>query len=188
MIGVLLGRRPWARWCRRILHAYLGGGLLSILLLMAAGIPEDVCATASVPIAAGFMHMGALPVVALAFLIAGSATNAATFTTVWHVAGTPDQPVYLGNRRRHRRWGCGLLLGPGSRGSLVQSVAPHLDTPAHQMLARRLARRVFGEIACWPGAGIFLFFRQTGLSPRRNHRNMRGRSKVGRERCERCKE
>ena len=69
------------------LHAYLGGGVVSILLLMAAGVPIYVCATASVPIAAGFMHMGASPGAALAFLISGPATNLATFTTVWKLLG-----------------------------------------------------------------------------------------------------
>jgi hypothetical protein len=42
------------------------------------GVPIYVCATASIPIAAGFLHMGASFGAVLAFLIAGPATNAAT--------------------------------------------------------------------------------------------------------------
>ena len=87
-------------------------------------------ATASVPIAAGFMHMGALPGAALAFLIAGSATNAATFTTVWHVLGRRTSVVYLATVAASAV-GCGLLLDQVY--SLVKSVAPHLDAHAHQM-------------------------------------------------------
>ncbi len=69
------------------LAPYLGGGILAMLLMMAVGVPLYVCATASVPIAAGMIHLGASPGAALAFLIAGPATNAATVTTIWKVLG-----------------------------------------------------------------------------------------------------
>jgi hypothetical protein len=111
-------------------HAYLGGGILSILLLMAAGIPVYVCATASVPIAAGFIHMGASPGAALAFLIAGAATNAATFTTVWQVLGRRTAIVYL-TTVALSAVGCGLLLDWVY--SLLSVVAPHLDAHPHVM-------------------------------------------------------
>ncbi|MFH1748481.1 MAG: SO_0444 family Cu/Zn efflux transporter [Planctomycetota bacterium] len=91
------------------LNAYIGGGVLSILILMAAGVPLYVCATASVPIAAGFMHMGASPGAALAFLIAGPATNAATFTTVWRVLGRRTAILYLVTVAASAI-ACGLLL------------------------------------------------------------------------------
>ena len=79
----------------RLLTPYVGGGFLAIVLLMAAGVPIYVCATASVPIAAGLIHMGASPGAALAFLIAGPATNAATFTTLWKVLGRRTALLYL---------------------------------------------------------------------------------------------
>jgi len=110
------------------LNAYIGGGLLSILLLMAAGIPIYVCATASVPIAAGFMHMGASPGAALAFLIAGPATNAATFTTIWKVLGRRTAILYLVTVAVSAV-ACGLLLDwlvPTAR-----AVLPTLDSHAH---------------------------------------------------------
>ena len=77
------------------LKLYLGAGVGSILLLMLAGVPVYVCATASVPLAAVFMHAGASPGAALAFLIAGPATNAATFTTIWKVLGRRTAGLYL---------------------------------------------------------------------------------------------
>ncbi|MBN2169700.1 MAG: SO_0444 family Cu/Zn efflux transporter [Candidatus Krumholzibacteriota bacterium] len=77
------------------LAPYLGGGVLSILALMALGVPIYVCATASVPIAAGLIHLGVSPGAALAFLIAGPATNAATITTVWRVLGQRTTIAYL---------------------------------------------------------------------------------------------
>ena len=91
------------------LEAYIGGGISSILLLMAAGVPLYICATASVPIAAGLMHVGASPGAALAFLIAGPATNAAAFTTIWKVLGRRTAIVYLITVAASAV-ACGLLL------------------------------------------------------------------------------
>lgn len=73
----------------------LGGGVLSIILMMALGIPIYVCASASVPIAAGLIYAGASPGAALAFLIAGPASNAATITTVWKLLGPRSVFLYL---------------------------------------------------------------------------------------------
>jgi uncharacterized membrane protein YraQ (UPF0718 family) len=91
------------------LEAYIGGGMLSILLMMAAGIPIYVCATASVPIAAGLIHLGASPGAALAFLIAGPATNAAALTTAWKVLGRRAALVYL-LTVAGSAFGCAILL------------------------------------------------------------------------------
>jgi len=77
------------------LQPYLGGGVLSIVMMMALGIPIYVCASASVPIAVGLMHLGASPGAALAFLIAGPASNAATITTVWKFMGGRTVLLYL---------------------------------------------------------------------------------------------
>ena len=73
-LGVLFRPDQLAMW--------IGGGFVSILVMMLAGVPVYVCATASVPIAAALIHAGASPGAALAFLIAGPATNAAALTTV----------------------------------------------------------------------------------------------------------
>ncbi len=91
------------------LASYLGGGLLSILVLMLAGVPLYVCATASVPIAAGFIHLGVSPGAALAFLIAGPATNAATITTIWKILGRRQALLYLGTVAI-AAFGCGALF------------------------------------------------------------------------------
>lgn len=75
---------------------YLGGGLVAMLVMMLVGIPIYVCATASIPLAIGFIHLGASPGAALAFLVAGPATNAATLATVFKVLGKRTAAVYLG--------------------------------------------------------------------------------------------
>ncbi len=77
------------------IHEHLGTGTASILVLMAAGIPLYICATASIPIAAGLIHLGASQGAALAFLIVGAATNPAAVTTVWKLLGRRTLLVYL---------------------------------------------------------------------------------------------
>jgi hypothetical protein len=88
--GAITAFLPADQW-----KPYLGGGVLSILLMMALGIPIYVCASASVPIAAGLIHAGASPGAVLAFLIAGPASNAATITTVWKLLGRRTVFLYL---------------------------------------------------------------------------------------------
>ncbi|MDZ7860317.1 MAG: SO_0444 family Cu/Zn efflux transporter [Candidatus Krumholzibacteriota bacterium] len=73
----------------------LGGGILSMLIMMAAGIPVYVCATASVPIAAVLISKGVSPGAALVFLMTGPATNAATISTVWKIMGRRTALIYL---------------------------------------------------------------------------------------------
>ena len=74
----------------------LGGGIVSMLVMMAAGIPVYVCATASVPIAAALIAKGISPGAALVFLMTGPATNAATVMTVWKTMGRRTAGIYLG--------------------------------------------------------------------------------------------
>ena len=77
------------------LRALLGGGLLPILAAMAIGVPLYVCATASVPIAVGLIHLGLSPGAAVAFLISGPGTNAAAIATLYRVLGRRTAALYL---------------------------------------------------------------------------------------------
>lgn len=110
-------------------QAYLGGGIVSILIMMAIGVPIYVCASASVPIAAGLIHMGASPGAALAFLISGPATNAATITTTWKLMGRRTALLYL-LTIAISAVGCGLLLD--WLYSFMQIALPQLDGHVHQ--------------------------------------------------------
>jgi uncharacterized membrane protein YraQ (UPF0718 family)/copper chaperone CopZ len=134
IVGILIAGVMAAVVPPNRLEAYIGGGIVSILLLMAAGIPVYVCATASVPIAAGLMHMGASAGAALAFLIAGPATNAATFTTLWKILGRRTAALYL-ITVAVSALGCGLLLDwlmPRAAAALPQLVG-HIE--GHEGLA-----------------------------------------------------
>ncbi len=77
------------------LAGVLGGGIASMLIMMAVGIPVYVCATASVPIAAALIAKGVSPGAALVFLMTGPATNAATIMTVWRIMGKRIAAIYL---------------------------------------------------------------------------------------------
>lgn len=77
------------------LERQLGGGVVPILVMMIVGMPLYVCATGSVPMAAGFIHAGVSPGAALAFLVAGPATNAATVTTLLRILGKRSTIIYL---------------------------------------------------------------------------------------------
>ncbi len=95
LVGVLIAGILAAVVPADFLSGFLGSGALSIALMMIVGIPIYVCATASVPLAASFIFLGASPGAALAFLIAGPATNAATVTTISRVLGRRTTIIYL---------------------------------------------------------------------------------------------
>jgi len=72
-----------------------GNELISMLLMLAIGIPLYICASASTPIAAALVAGGLSPGAALVFLLAGPATNAATLTVVGSQLGRAATLRYL---------------------------------------------------------------------------------------------
>ncbi|HAS89421.1 MAG TPA: hypothetical protein DCS48_08975 [Desulfovibrio sp.] len=84
----------------------LGDGFFPLLIMLAAAVPLYVCATASTPIAAALALKGLSPGAALVFLLAGPATNAASFTVVAKLLGKRSAFIYLGSII-----GCSLALG-----------------------------------------------------------------------------
>lgn len=96
LLGILLAALITVLVPPGALSAVLGDGILPILVMIAVGLPLYVCATGSVPLAVGFIHAGVAPGAALAFLIAGPATNAAAVTTLHRVLGRRTVVVYLG--------------------------------------------------------------------------------------------
>ena len=122
-VGVLLAGLLATLVPQDQLSRYVGGGIGAILLLMALGVPVYVCATASVPIAAGFMHVGASPGAALAFLIAGPATNAATLATIWKVLGRRTTVVY----------GATVAVSAVAFGLLLDWIVPRVGVPLPQL-------------------------------------------------------
>jgi hypothetical protein len=95
IVGIALAGVISAAIPPNYLSSFLGGGVVSMLIMMAVGIPLYVCATASVPIAAALIAKGVSPGAALVFLMTGPATNAATIATVWKIMGRRIAIIYL---------------------------------------------------------------------------------------------
>jgi uncharacterized membrane protein YraQ (UPF0718 family) len=93
--GIVLAGLISALIPERLISEYLGGGLWSMILMLAAGIPMYICATASTPIAAALILKGISPGAALVFLLAGPATNIASLTMVVKILGKRSTVVYL---------------------------------------------------------------------------------------------
>jgi uncharacterized membrane protein YraQ (UPF0718 family) len=77
------------------LETYLAGGILSMVLMLVAGVPLYICATASTPIAAALILKGVSPGAALVFLLVGPATNIASVTVLFGVLGKKSTLRYL---------------------------------------------------------------------------------------------
>ncbi|HFQ60713.1 MAG TPA: permease [Epsilonproteobacteria bacterium] len=70
---------------------------LSYLIVIVIAVPMYVCATASLPIAAGLMLSGVSAGAAFVFLSAGPATNTVTIGVVKKMLGTKSLAIYLGS-------------------------------------------------------------------------------------------
>ncbi len=74
-----------------------GGGMVSMLAMLAVAMPMYVCATASTPIAAALALKGFTPGALLVFLLAGPATNAATIVMVGRLLGRKSACISVGS-------------------------------------------------------------------------------------------
>jgi len=73
----------------------LGGGLGSMLIMLAMGTPLYICATASTPIAAALILKGVSPGAALVFLLVGPATNITSLSVLYKLLGRKGTFRYL---------------------------------------------------------------------------------------------
>lgn len=72
-----------------------GSGLPAMLIMIAISIPMYICATASTPLAAGFIMAGLSPGTALVFMMAGPATNISTLGVIKNEMGAAVLTRYL---------------------------------------------------------------------------------------------
>jgi len=75
--------------------SYVGNRFIEMIIMMLAGIPMYVCATASTPIAAALIAKGVDPGAALVFLLVGPATNIASVTMIAGLLGRRSIIIYL---------------------------------------------------------------------------------------------
>lgn len=95
MVGVLLGGAIAAFLPQDFSQEYLSNPLIAYPLMLVISVPLYVCAIGSVPIAAAMMTKGLMPGAALAFLIAGTATNVVTIAFVAQKFGRNMVLIYL---------------------------------------------------------------------------------------------
>lgn len=72
-----------------------GSGFTAMLVMALIGIPMYICATASTPIAAGFLAAGVSPGAVLVFMLAGPATNLSTMGMIRQEMGHSTLVAYL---------------------------------------------------------------------------------------------
>ena len=95
LLGIVIAGLINAILPENFLSTYLGSEFLSMLLMLAVGIPVYVCASASTPIAASLVLKGLSPGAALVFLLSGPATNAANLSMVTKIIGKKGTAIYL---------------------------------------------------------------------------------------------
>ncbi|UCF57404.1 MAG: SO_0444 family Cu/Zn efflux transporter, partial [Deltaproteobacteria bacterium] len=95
LVGIFLAGLITALIPADMMTRYLGGGLSAMLIMLAAGIPLYICATASTPIAAALILKGASPGAALVFLLVGPATNITSLTVLLGILGKRATAIYL---------------------------------------------------------------------------------------------
>lgn len=72
-----------------------GDGVVAMLVMALIGIPMYICATASTPLAVGFLAAGLSPGAVLVFLMAGPATNVSTMGMIKQEMGARTLALYL---------------------------------------------------------------------------------------------
>ncbi len=93
--GILIGGALSALLPRDVSQIYLSNPVIAYPLMLAISVPLYVCAIGSVPVAAAMMSKGLIPGAALAFLIAGTATNVVTIAFVGQKFGKKVVVIYL---------------------------------------------------------------------------------------------
>jgi uncharacterized membrane protein YraQ (UPF0718 family) len=74
---------------------YLGGGVLSLLIMAIVATPIYICSTASVPLVVALVASGMDPAAGLVFLILGPATNLSTVLVIGKAMGKKTIALYV---------------------------------------------------------------------------------------------
>ncbi|PHS37131.1 MAG: hypothetical protein COB07_11295 [Sulfurovum sp.] len=95
--GLLLGALITVAIPENLAELLKDNSWLSYAIVIVIAVPMYVCATASLPIAAGLMLSGVSAGAAFVFLSAGPATNTVTIGVVKKMLGTKSLIIYLGS-------------------------------------------------------------------------------------------
>ncbi len=114
LIGIVLAALISVLVPNDLFEHFIGNQWLEMLVILLVSIPLYVCATGSVPIVAVLMLKGLSPGAALVFLMAGPATNIATFTVLRKSIGQKATWIYLFS----------IILGAVFFGTLINYLLP----------------------------------------------------------------
>lgn len=95
VLGLILSGVVAAAIPPTFIEKYLGNEMLSMLIMLAIGIPIYTCASASTPMAAALVMKGLNPGAALVFLLAGPATNVGSLVVLFKFLGARVMTIYL---------------------------------------------------------------------------------------------
>jgi len=95
LIGVLIGGAISYFVPVSFVEQYLGNIWISMLVMMAIGIPMYVCSTGSIPVVAALMMKGLNPGAGFVFLITGPATNTVSFAVIAREFGVKSMLLFL---------------------------------------------------------------------------------------------
>jgi uncharacterized protein len=114
LLGLLIGAAISLFIPADLVARFTGMTLITYVGMVLIGTPLYVCATGSIPIAAALLAKGLSPGAALAFLLAGPATNAVAIAVARDLVGKRGLAVYLGTiilGTIAMGWGTDLLAG-----------------------------------------------------------------------------
>lgn len=145
LLGLLFAGLITAVIPEEIIGRNLGGGIQSMLIMLAVSIPLYICATASTPIAAALILKGVSPGVALVFLIAGPATNVTSLTVLLGILGKRATTIYL----------VSIALMTVIFGLVLDQIYTFFGISAQAVIGQ--AAEIMPVWAEWAGAIILLF-------------------------------
>jgi Predicted permease len=94
-LGILLSAILEVAIPANLFEGVWGGGLASMLLMLALSVPLYTCASSSTPMAAALALKGLSPGAVLVFLLAGPATNVGSLVVLLKVLGRRAVAIYL---------------------------------------------------------------------------------------------
>ncbi len=161
-VGIIIASIISALIEANFIDQFLGDGIGTMLIMLVLGIPLYVCATASIPLALGFMALGASPGAAFVFLIAGPATNAATITVLWKMIGKRSTIIMLSCMFFGALFG-GMLLDATWSDLGVGSIAADMHPEHSATWFYSLSAIVLVLIQLWSMFGNSIVARLTGV-------------------------
>lgn len=151
LIG-LLAAGAIVTWIPPMTLAGWGSGLPAMVVMLLAGIPMYICATASTPLAAGLLIAGVSPGTVLVFLLAGPATNLATLAVLRKELGPRTLAAYL----------AGIAIASITLGLLTDLLVGYLNIDIQAQLATTKE-----AIPLWLSAGCAIVLVLFALKPLR---------------------